>query len=270
MKDLASRPSREKEEEEVEITNTTQEDMDDQLNPLAEGPTDSGRVSTVTENAGRVAAPVRATGDSMKQVFTLQLYQRLPHPLSNLIKKLQVVDGTDVNCLYNFLLRLLKVRQVAQMNDSVVCKLMYPYCKGELQCLVTQAISNKENFEHFHERLLRHFIPMREMLYLRMAKYERVQGQSEHFFSYVEAIRDAAFVLRIKENEAQAVQRIIDGLTPTQHSRFIFQLPPSSFEHLEQLAIVERNIAYADRSREEQVSEVQIAAIESVSELVRP
>ena len=131
MKDLASRPSREKEEEEVEITNTTQEDMDDQLNPLAEGPTDSGRVSTVTENAGIVAAPVRATGDSMKQVFTLQLYQRLPHPLSNLNKKLQVVDGTDVNCLYNFLLRLLKVRQVAQMNDSVVCKLMYPYCKGE-------------------------------------------------------------------------------------------------------------------------------------------
>ena len=57
---------------------------------------------------------------------------------------------------------------------------------------------------------------------------------------------------------------------PTQHSRFIFQLPPSSFEHLEQLAIVERNIAYADRLREEQVSEVQIAAIESVSELVRP
>jgi len=107
---------------------------------------------------------------------------------------------------------------------------------------------------------------MREMLYLRMAKYERVQGQSEHFFSYVEAIRDAAFVLRIKENEAQAVQRIIDGLTPTQHSRFIFQLPPSSFEQLEQLALVDRNIAYTDRLREEQSSELQIAVIEPVSE----
>ena len=202
----------------------------------------------------------------MKQVFTPQLYQRLPHLLSNFIKELPVMDGTDINCLYNFLLRLLKVRQVAQMNRSVVYELMYPYCKGELQCLVTQAISNKENFENFHERLLRHFIPVRAMSGLRIAKYERVQGQDEHFFSYVEAIRDAALVLRIKEKEAQAVQRILEGLTPTQRSRFIFQLPPSSFAQLEQLAIVDRSIAYTDRLREEQSSEGQIAVIEPVSD----
>jgi hypothetical protein len=244
-----------------------QEDMHDQLNPLAEGRTDIGRVSTVTGNAGILAAPVRASGDCMQQVFTPQLYQRFPHPLSNLIKDLPVADETEVNCLYNFLLRLPKVRQVAQMKNSAMYELMCPYCKGELQCLVTQAISNKENFENFHERLLRHFIPVREMSHLRMARYERVQGQGKHFFSYVQAIRDAALVLRLKENEAQVVQRIIEGLSPTQHSRFIFQLPPSSFEELEQLAIVERNIANADRLREEQVSEVQIAAIESVSEL---
>jgi len=147
-----------------------------------------------------------------------------------------------------------------------VYELMYPYCKGELQCLVTQAISNKENFENFHERLLRHFIPVRATPCLRRAKYERVQGQDEHFFSYVEAITDVALVLRIKENEAQAVQRIIEGLTPTQRSRFIFQLPPSSFAQLEHLAIVDRNIAYTDRLREEQSLEVQIAVIEPVSE----
>jgi hypothetical protein len=73
-------------------------------------------------------------------------------------------------------------------------------------------------------------------------------------------------VLRIKENEAQAVQRITEGLTPTQRSRFVFQLPPASFEQLEQLAIVERNIAYADKVREEQSSEVQIAIIKHISE----
>jgi hypothetical protein len=218
------------------------------------------------ENAEIVTAPVRASGDCMQHVFTPHLYQRFPHPLSNLIKELPAVDGTEVNCLYNFLLRLLKVRQVAQMKDSAMFELMYPYCKGELQCLVTHTISNKENFENFHDRLLRHFIPVREMSYLRMDKYESVQREGEHFFTYVQAIRDAALVLRIKDNEAQVVQRIIEGLTPMQRSRFIFQLPPSSFRQLEQLAIVERNTAYADRSREEQVSEVQIAAIESVSE----
>jgi hypothetical protein len=264
MMDGAARTSREKEGEEVATTKTMEEDA--QFYSLAEGPTDIGRVSTGTGNAGIVAAPVRASGDNMKQVFTPQLYQKLPHPLGNLIKELPVVDGTDVNCLYNFLLKLLKVRQVAQMKDSAMHELMYPYCKGELQCLVTQAISNKENFENFHERLLRHFISVREMSCLGIAKYERVQRQNERFFCYVEAIRGAALVLRIRENEAQAVQRIIEGLTPTQRSRFVFQLPPASFEQLEQLAIVDRNIAYADKVREEQSSEVQIAAIEHVSE----
>jgi hypothetical protein len=134
MMDGAARTRREKEEEEAEITNTTQEDMDDQLNSLAEGRTGIGRVSTVTGNVGIVEAPVRASGDSMKQRFTPQLYQRLPHPLSGLIKELPVVEGTDVNCLYNFLLTVLKVRQVAQMNDSAMYKLTYSYCKGELLC----------------------------------------------------------------------------------------------------------------------------------------
>ena len=98
MMDGAARTRREKEEEEAGITNTTQEDMDNQLNPLAEGRTGIGRVSTVTGNVGIVEAPVRASGDSMKQRFTTQLYQRLPHPLSGLIKELPVVEGTDVNC----------------------------------------------------------------------------------------------------------------------------------------------------------------------------
>ena len=62
MEDGAARSSREKEEEGAELTNTTQEDMDDQLNPLAEGTTDGGRVSTATGNAGIVAAPVGASG----------------------------------------------------------------------------------------------------------------------------------------------------------------------------------------------------------------
>ena len=284
MVDGAARGSPGKEEDEVETTNMTQEEMDDQLNPLAEARTDIGTVSTVMGTLGResgtaseqmaprdvgiVAAPVRASEDCMKQVFSPQLYQRFPHALSSVIKELSVVDGTEVNGLYNFLLRLIKVRQVAQMNDSAMYELMFPYCKGELQCLVTQAISNKENFENFHDRLLRHFIPVRETSCLRMARYERVQGEGEHFFCYVQAIRDAALVLCIKQNDAQVVQRIIEGLTPTQHSHFIFQLPPSSFALLEQLAIVERNISYADRLREGQVPGVQIAATESVSEHV--
>ena len=47
-------------------------------------------------------------------------------------------------------------------------------------------------------------------------------------------------MLRINESEAQVVERVVEGLTPTKRARFVFQPPPSSFRHLELLAIVRR------------------------------
>lgn len=55
-------------------------------------------------------------------------------------------------------------------------------------------------------------------------------------------------MLRIKENEELFVERIVEGLTPTQRAHFVFQAP-SSFLHLEQLAVVDPNIAYAEQMR---------------------
>jgi len=279
--DGAARASQEEEEEE-ELNSMMQEHMVAPDNTSTGGGRDNGRVSTVTGtlgrevgtqtdqiapgNAGMVEAQVTPSGHGIKQVFSPHFYQRLPHSLSNLIKELPVVDDTDVNLLCEFLLKVLKASQVGQMSDSAIYELMYPYCRGELLALVTQAFNTRENFENFHNRSLRHFKPAREMSYLRMAMYERVQAQGEHFFSYVQVIKDAALVLRINESEAQLVERIIEGLTPTQRARFVFQPPPSSFRQLEQFAIVDRNIAYAHRSRAEPASEVEFAAIESQSE----
>jgi len=70
-------------------------------------------------------------------------------------------------------------------------------------------------------------------------------------------------VLRIYESEAQVMQRVVDGLIPTQHARFIFQTPPTSFLQLERLVIVGRNIAYRDRLRVEPDPEVMIVVAES-------
>jgi len=149
------------------------------------------------------------------------------------------------------------------MNESGIYELTYRYCRGELLGLVTQAINSRETFEDFHARSLEHFIPSREMSQLRIARYERVQSVGEQFSNYVQTIKYVTLVLRINENEAQVVERVLEGLTPTQRARFIFQSPLSSFRQLERLAIVDRNIAYADRSRVEPAPEVTIAVVES-------
>ena len=80
-------------------------------------------------------------------------------------------------------------------------------------------------------------------------KTKRVQGEQESLAMYVQAVRDAALVLRITECEAEFVARIVQGLNPIQRARFVFQAPPSTFARLEQLAVVDRNVTYADSTR---------------------
>jgi hypothetical protein len=87
------------------------------------------------------------------------------------------------------------------------------------------------------------------MVQLRLEKYERVQKEGKTFPRYIQAIKDATKVLRIEETEAQIVRRIVEGLTPSQHARFIFQATPFSFRDVEYLVIVDRNIAYAHQAR---------------------
>ena len=53
-------------------------------------------------NVGMSAPQVTSSMQAIKQVFTPHLYQRLPHPLSHLLKELPVVYGTDVNLSCDF------------------------------------------------------------------------------------------------------------------------------------------------------------------------
>jgi hypothetical protein len=78
----------------------------------------------------------------------------------------------------------------------------------------------------------------------------------------VQSIRDAALVLRISENEAQVVERILEALTPTQLACFVYQAPTSTFLQLEKLAVVGRNIKYADHTRKPRSTSVTVSAVE--------
>jgi hypothetical protein len=83
--------------------------------------------------------------------------------LGYLLKELPVVDGTDVKLLCDFLLKVLKIRQVGQLPDQTIFQVMYPYCRGELLAFVTNIITARESFENFHALLLGQFLPSRQI-----------------------------------------------------------------------------------------------------------
>lgn len=199
---------------------------------------DTGDLSTVTvavnndrgvlsahvtqANAGINAAGLPSLGQSGSQVFTPLFYERLTHPQSHLLKELPVVVGNDVNLLYDILLKVLKIRQVGQMTESTIYEIIHPYCRSDVVALVTNAVTAMESFEIIQAQLLGQIIPSRYISQLRAERYERAQFDGESITTYVQSIRDAALVLRISEDEAQVVERIVEGLTPTQRAHFVF------------------------------------------------
>jgi hypothetical protein len=197
--------------------------------------------------------------------FDFSLYQKLPHPLSSLLKNLPAVDGKDVNSLCEFLLLSLRMVQVAQVKVPTIYEILYPFCKGEVLALLLQALSDGHSFDRFHEQLLKRFVPARQLSQLRVERYERVQASNEPLASYIQSVREAALVLRITETESQVLERIIEGLKPNQRARFVFQGPPNSFQQLEHLVVVDRNIAFADKTRQPAVIERKEDSVQSTT-----
>jgi hypothetical protein len=150
----------------------------------------TGDVSTVTvavtthtetlpAHVAQAATGIPSLGQSANEVFTPHFYQRLSHPLSNLLKELPVVDGTDVSLLCDFLLKVLKIRQAGQMTELTIYEIMYPYYRGELLALVTNAVTTMENLDFFHARLLGQFILSRQISQLRRSmKGCKLRGES--------------------------------------------------------------------------------------------
>jgi hypothetical protein len=182
--------------------------------------------------------------------FTSGVYQRLDNPLNYLLKELPVVDGNDPRILCDFLLKVTNISKVGHIQEPTIYELLYPYCKGKMGALLKQSLTACEKLNLFHARVLRQFIPVRWLSQLRRDMYERVQQHGESLATYVQAVCDAALVLRITETEEQTVAHIVEGLTPVQRARFVFQTVPSTFAHLDLMAVLDRNIAYADSTRQ--------------------
>jgi hypothetical protein len=106
-------------------------------------------------------------------------------------------------------------------------------------------------------------VPTRQLAKLRAERYEWAQAESEPLTVYIQAIIDAVDVLRLAETEEEMVARIVDGFSPTQKARFVFQNTPVSFPQLEKLNIVFKNATYADWIRGEQIPKVEVRSAQT-------
>jgi len=115
--------------------------------------TDRETVSKVDEGAEETSvnaaqgATLRTTPrGSREPEFLSHMYQKLPHPLTHLLKELPQVDDCSVDAPCEFLLKVIHLRQVSNVKDPAIYKILYPHCKGEVLVLLRQALAKEKRF----------------------------------------------------------------------------------------------------------------------------
>jgi hypothetical protein len=191
---------------------------------------------------------VRKSVSYSSGAFSSGLFQTLTNPLSVLIKELPIVDGNDIQLLLQFLLKANTIIEVGRIFGPTIYELLYNCCRGELLLCLRHSLAREDSFDQFHEKVLNRFVPSRILSRLKLEKYERVQKPGESLANYIQEVRDAAVVLRVKESEGEIVSRIVDGFSSAQRVRCVFQKEPENFEQLEQLAIIDRSRQCAEQS----------------------
>lgn len=181
-------------------------------------------------------------------------YSSIRNPVQDLVKGLSNTDGLNVSQLLEFLKIVLKIKKSGLLNDVNLFILLLPYTTGPLLDKVQSAIKGNFSFEVFHQDILNSLIPSRLYFQLQQDLFYRLQKHNEPFSFFIQSIKDSVELLRIKVDEIQVVNTIIEGLNPGVRSRLIFESRPKNFYDLEQICISSQNVAYTDFQRNQSSS----------------
>ena len=179
-------------------------------------------------------------------------YGKVPHPVDRELRELPTVSGLDVEPLLQFLLKVRKLRDTFNVADRPLLELIHTFCKSPLRERVIEALRTSVDFDRFHEDVIQYVVPRRRFEQLCQDMFGRLQREEESLSAYAESIKDAATVL-LALSETEVVAVIMDGLSPSQRSRLVFQKLPVTFRELDQLGTYEYNIRVADRARGQEV-----------------
>jgi hypothetical protein len=223
-------------------------------NPVSDVPKPDPVVNT-QESTVIVDSPYRFQTSASTQPMINQpsLYAKLKNPIEHLLRDFPRADGLNIPSLLTFIRRLLKVVGFSTFDNIQVLELVFPFTSGPLAERTAIALANNYCFSRYHADLLSFFVPSRLFTQLKQELFHRLQRNNEPLANYVLEIKEAANVLLLRLSEKEIVDVILDGLHPTERSRFVFTARPNNFIELDQLSIQSQNVRYADLLRSDNV-----------------
>lgn len=209
-------------------------------------PVGFGSIATTASTPVQNAAQPPVTVTSSCGAAPMSPYHKLPNPLTGLFQGLSTVDGLDVDGLLKFLGTILRIREFPGLTDSLLLRLIAPYCRGLLLEILNSVLSRQGNLKLFHKEVLEAFLPGGLHDRLRCERFYRPQQTHESFGAYVTSIKEAAQVLMVTLTEREIVKVIMEGLNREERNRLATSDKPNSFAELSKLIIVSRGIQMAD------------------------
>ena len=149
-------------------------------------------------------------------------YDSLPNPIYDLLRRLPVVDGLDLDQLVKFFEGVFGIYDFPGVTGASLLNMIYPYCRAPLLDRVVWHLGAGGDFDTFHRDVLELFMPGRLHDQMRQRLFYRVQGHGEKLNVFITSIKSAARVLRVDVSEAEVVRVILEGLNPQERSRLVF------------------------------------------------
>ena len=176
-------------------------------------------------------------------------YDSLPNPIYDLLRRLPVVDGLDLDQLVKFFEGIFGIYDFPGVTGASLLNMIYPYCRAPLLDRVVWHLGAGGDFDAFHRDVLELFMPGRLRDQMRQRLFYRVQGHGKKLNVFINSIKSAARVLRVDVSEAEVVRVILEGLNPQERSRLVFLERPRSFADLSRACVFARTIQMNDETR---------------------
>lgn len=156
--------------------------------------------------------------------------------ITELLKNVRAVNGSDEKELLLFLKELSPLFEVSPHCSAEIIKLLLPKVGEPLFKLWLQAVSVGADWNVLHEEILSRFFPALRRREIEASELDRPQRPGENFSEYCENIIATAFALKTRLSESEVVEIVLNKCEPTTKYHFAFIDRPQNIFELRSLA----------------------------------
>ena len=161
---------------------------------------------------------------------------KLDNPLSSILKQVRELSVANRDSILHFLnifVRVCRQATFLKIDDVIILKMLYPYCRGMLAEFIVQAIELGYTLDRFHNEFLAAYLPLTVISRFIAEFVLRPQRINESLAEYIQLVKLHSEMFKTTYTEAQLVEIIImNSIRPEIRSLYLGSAAPKTFIEL--------------------------------------